>query len=179
MTEVTPRFFEDYAAGQTFTFGDYAMSESEIIAFATAYDPQPFHLQRQPPLHAAHHELIASGWHTAAVTMRLLVDHIVPEEAILPSPGCDELRFHRPVKPEDRLAVRLTVIDARPSQTKPDRGIVRWKVETLNQRGELVMSLMSINFFRRRVRETPSGSSRGGGFVEPLPVSTTSPSKCE
>jgi acyl dehydratase len=168
-----PRFFEDYVAGQAFTFGDYAMSESEIIAFARAYDPQPFHLQRQPPSHAAHHELIASGWHTAAVTMRMLVDHIIPEEAILPSPGADELRFHCPVKPGDRLAVRLTVIDARPSQTKPDRGIVRWKVEALNQRGEPVLSLMSINFFRRRVRGTSSMSSRACASVEPVPMNTT------
>ena len=145
-----PRFFEDYVPEHVFTFGDYLVSESEMIAFATAYDPQPFHTERHPPPHAAHHELIASGWHTAAVTMRLLVEHMIPEETILPSPGADELRFHRPVKPGDRLTLRLTVMDARPSRSKPDRGVVRWKVETLNQDQEPVMSLISINIVRRR-----------------------------
>lgn len=128
------------------------MTESEIITFAKSYDPQPFHTQINPPKYAAHHELIASGWHTCAVTMRLIVENMIDDETTLPSPGIDELRFLRPVKPGDRLSVRFTVTDVRLSKTKPDRGVMLSKTETLNQKGEVVLSFTSIAFLRRRTR---------------------------
>ncbi len=136
------RYFEDYHVGMVDEFGEVAVTAEEIVAFATRYDPQPMHIGAG--------ELIASGWHTAAMVMRLFVEHYLSQVATLPSPGIDELRWLRPVRPGDRLRVRVTVTDARPSQTKPDRGIIRSLVEVLNQHDDLVMSQRPMNLMRRR-----------------------------
>ena len=147
------RFFEDFEPGMVFEFGDYLMSQDDIIAFATAFDPQPFHLNANPPDGTGHSTLIASGWHTAAATMRMIVDNYISPKTILPSPGFDELRFLKPVHPGDRLHVRITVLDARPSSRKPDRGIVKIKVETFNQNDDPVMRSIGSDFVRRRTIE--------------------------
>jgi acyl dehydratase len=136
------RYFEDYHVGMVDEFGEVAVTAEEIVAFATRYDPQPMHIGAG--------ELIASGWHTAAMVMRLFVEHYLSQVATLPSPGIDELRWLRPVRPCDRLRVRVTVTDARPSQTKPDRGIIRSLVEVLNQHDDLVLSQRPMNLMRRR-----------------------------
>ena len=136
------RYFEDYHVGMVDEFGEVAVTAEEIVAFATRYDPQPMHIGAG--------ELIASGWHTAAMVMRLFVEHYLSQVATLPSPGIDEMRWLRPVRPGDRLRVRVTVTDARPSQTKPDRGIIRSLVEVLNQHDDLVMSQRPMNLMRRR-----------------------------
>jgi acyl dehydratase len=136
------RWFEDYYVGMVDEFGEVAVTAEEIVAFATRYDPQPMHIGAG--------ELIASGWHTAAMMMRLFVEHYLSQVATLPSPGIDELRWLRPVRPGDRLCVRVTVTEARPSRTKPDRGIIRSLVEVLNQHGDVVMSQRPMNLMRRR-----------------------------
>jgi len=136
------RYFEDYHVGTVDEFGEVAVTAEEIVAFAARYDPQP--------MHVGPGELIASGWHTAAMVMRLFVAHYLSKVATLPSPGIDELRWLRPVRPGDRLRVRVTVTEARPSQTKPDRGIIHSLVEVINQHGEVVMSQRPMNLMRRR-----------------------------
>lgn len=147
---IPKRYFDDFAPGMIFEFGDYLMTEKEIVAFAQAYDPQPYHLRRDPGPHAAVNELIASGWHTCAVTMRMMVDHFNPPETILPAGGVESLKWLRPVRPDDRLRVKLTVLDTRASTTKPDRGIVKVRVEVYNQRDEAVMTQDVVKLFRRR-----------------------------
>lgn len=150
-TGIPTRYFEDFEVGQTFEFGDYSVSEGEIIDFGRAYDPQPFHVNAKPPKNGGSHELIASGWHTGAMTMRMIVEHFIPQATILPSPGHERLSWPRPVTPNDRLRVRMVVVATRASQTKPDRGVVTFKIETLNQRDEVVQEIISPNFFRRRI----------------------------
>src|SRR5690242_10195168 len=140
------RYFEDYHVGMVDEFGEITVTAEEIVAFARRYDPQPMHIDPE----AVPGGLIASGWHTAAMIMRLFVGHYLSKVATLPSPGIDELRWLRPVRPGDRLRVRVTVTEARPSRTKPDRGIVRSLVEVLNQHGEVVMSQRPMNLMRRR-----------------------------
>ena len=144
-----PRFFEEYAAGQTWEFGDVELSEQSIVEFARRYDPQVFHVDREAAKQSAFGELVASGWHTGVESVRLLVDHLFSKTANLGSPGMDEVRWPRPVRPGDVLSVRLTVLEARQSQSKPDRGVVRADIETLNQHREVVMS-MKMAFFVRR-----------------------------
>jgi acyl dehydratase len=143
-------WFDDYRDGETAEFGDYEMTETEIIAFARNYDPQPFHVDREAGAASIHGGLIASGWHTCAVMMRMIADHWLPQESSLGSPGIDELRWIKPVRPGDRLHVRVTVREARRSATRTDRGLVRSFVEVLDQNGEVAMSLVAVNFFLLR-----------------------------
>ena len=126
------------------------VDEQEVIAFARQFDPQPFHLDKEQAEKSAFGGLIASGWHTASMTMRLIVDHYLSEVSSEGSPGIDELRWTRPVRPGDQLTVRITILDARHSRSRPDRGIVRSQTETLNQNGEVVMHLTSTIFVRCR-----------------------------
>jgi acyl dehydratase len=153
-SSVPDRYLDDFEAGMSFEFGDYPMTEDDIIGFAQKFDPQPFHTERQPPSDAAHTTLIASGWHTCAATMRMLVDNFISWRTFLPSPGNDELRFVRPVHPGDRLRVKLSVISVRGSASKPDRGIVVARLETLNQKSEVVLSMTTPIFVRRRPQLT-------------------------
>jgi acyl dehydratase len=146
---MTTRYFEDFQPGMVFEFGAYEIGESEIISFGKAFDPQPYHTSSQPPQGSGSGRLIASGWHTAAITMRMLVDHFISPETTLPSPGHD-VKWPQPVYPNDRLRVRVTVLGARPSASKPDRGIVQLKIETLNQRDDVVQEMTSPTFVRRR-----------------------------
>lgn len=144
------RYFEDYAEGSVHEFGTVEVTTDEIIAFACRYDPQSFHTDPETAKESIYGGLIASGWLTAALMMRLIVDHYLPRAASLGSPGVDELRWSLPVRPGDRLTVRAAVVQARVSQSKPDRGIVRTAVEVLNQRREVVMTMLALNFIRRR-----------------------------
>jgi acyl dehydratase len=140
-----PRYFEDYIVGAAHEFGSIAVEEAEIIAFARRFDPQPFHLDPQAAKESIFGGLIASGWHTASMMMRLVVDHYLTHTTSLGSPGVDELRWIKPVRPGDMLSVRATILEATRSRSKPDRGLVRTLVEVLNQRGEVVMSLKAMN----------------------------------
>ena len=144
------RYFEDFAAGQTFEAGSVTVSADEIIAFARQYDPQAFHVDPNAARASIYGGLIASGWHTASLSMRLLVDHIFGETANMGSPGVDELRWLRPVRPGDTLSVGLTIREARGSSSRPDRGIIRFRVEVQNQAAELVMHMTGAGFITRR-----------------------------
>ena len=147
---VNQRYFEDFAPGSIAEFGPIEVDEAEVIAFAERYDPQPIHIDPAAAAKGPFGGLIASGWHTASLVMRLLVDNYLARDASIASPGIDELRWMWPVRPGDKLRVRATVIEARRSESKPDRGLVRTKIETLNQDGRVVMSMLAMNLFRCR-----------------------------
>jgi acyl dehydratase len=147
---VDQRHFEDFVPGAVAEFGPIEVDEVEVIAFAQRYDPQRIHTDPVAAAQGPFGGLIASGWHTASLVMRLLVENYLARHASLASPGIDELRWLWPVRPGDTLRVRATVVDARRSQSKPDRGLVRTKVEALNQDGRVVMSMLAMNLFRCR-----------------------------
>jgi len=149
---MTERYFEDYVPGSVHELGTVTISEAEIIEFGKRYDPQPFHVDAEEARHTQFDGLIASGWQTAALMMRLAVDRYLSSVASLASPGVDELRWTQPVRPGDTLSVRATVLEARPSTSKPDRGLVRTLFEVLNQRGEIVMTVKGMNMLKRRAR---------------------------
>lgn len=144
------RHFEDYLAGEVAEFGDYAVTEQEIIEFARKYDPQPFHVDPHAARATNFGGLIASGWMTAGLMMRMLVDHYISAVASMGSPGVDELRWLQPVRPGDRLRVRITTLQTRRSSSKPDRGTVHAFTEVLNQRGEPVMTTRSVGMYKCR-----------------------------
>ena len=142
-------YFEDYPVGAVYTGGPIAVSEAEILDFARRYDPQPMHIDKAAAEAGPFGGLIASGWHTGSLMMQLLAAHFVPQ-GNLASPGLDELRWVRPVRPGDRLSLRATVESARRSRSKPDQGIVTSLVEVLNQNDEVVMSLKPISLIACR-----------------------------
>jgi len=146
------RYFEDYTPGNVYEFGAVSLSEPEIIDFARQFDPQYFHIDPEKAKSSRFGGIIASGWHTVSLTMRLYVDHYLSHVASLASPGVDEVRWPNPVRPGDTLRVRVTILDARPSRSKPDRGIVRSRLEAFNQRDELVLSMIGISILGRRER---------------------------
>ena len=142
---VGERYFEDYMPGFVFEYGSTTLSEGEIVQFAERFDPQFIHTDPRTAANGPFDGLIASGWHTAAVMMRLFVDHYLSHVASMASPGIDELRWTRPVRPGDSLSIRVSVLEANRSRSKPDRGLVRSLIEVLNQAGEVVMSLKAMN----------------------------------
>ncbi|MGH3247539.1 MAG: MaoC family dehydratase [Trebonia sp.] len=148
--ERVTRYFEDYVPGATADCGSFTVSEADIIAFAKEYDPQPFHVDPVGAKDGPFGGLIASGWHTTSLMMRQLADYYISPESGLGAAGVDELRWPKPVRPADTLSVRATVIEARRSTSKPDRGIVRSLVELTNSDGDLVMKLTAINFILLR-----------------------------
>jgi acyl dehydratase len=144
------RFFEDYIPGTVFEYGETRVDKAEILDFARRFDPQDMHVDAEAAKRSRFGGLIASGWHTGAMMMRLLADNFLPKRASLASPGIDELRWLHPVRPGDVLRIRVTVLEATPSRSKPDRGIVHTLIEVLNQDGKIVMSLKPMNIIARR-----------------------------
>ena len=153
------RYFEDYIAGAVHEFGSIAVTEQEVLDFGKRFVPLSYHTDPERAKKSIYGGLIASGWHTAALMMRLYTDNYLSKIANLGSPGCDELKWDRPVFPGDDLSIRVTVLETRRSESKPDRGIVRSFVEVLNQNREIVMSVKMVNFVRSRgsVRRRNSG----------------------
>jgi acyl dehydratase len=147
---IKERFFEDYWVGETLTFGDTLISEAQIIEFASRYDPQAFHLDQAAAAQSVYGGLIASGWMTGSLMMRMTADHFISPKASMGSPGIDEVRWLKPVRPGDRLKVRVTIIEARRSSSKPDRGIVRSLSEAINQHDDVVMSFKGMGMYRCR-----------------------------
>jgi len=139
-------YFEDYLLGTTYECGSVGIDQASILAFAKEFDPQPFHVDPVAAAAGPYGGLIASGWHTAALVMRLLVENYLAPESSLGSAGLDELRWPHPVRPGDTLRVRATVVESRRSLSKPDRGIVKTVVEAANQDGATVMRATAINF---------------------------------
>ena len=144
------RYFEDYVPGAVHEFGSVLVDEEEVLEFGRRYVPLSYHIDKEAAQKSIYGGLIASGWHTAALMMRLYTENYLSKIANLGSPGSDAIRWDKPVFPGDRLSVRVTVIDARISRSKPDRGIIRSFVEVLNQNGEIAMSLEMVNIVRTR-----------------------------
>lgn len=149
-TPIYDRYLDDYSEGAVYEFGSMAVEEEEIISFAKRFDPQPFHTDPEAGRKSMYGSLIASGWHSASMMMRLFVDHYLSHVASLGSPGVDDLRWLKPVCPGDDLIMRVTVVEVRRSRSKPDRGVLRSYVEVLNQHRETVMTMMALNLLLYR-----------------------------
>lgn len=147
---IEDRYFEDYIPGEVYEYGYVVVTEEEILSFARRFDPQPIHIDADFAGTGPFGGLIASGWHTSAIFMRLFADHYLSRVASLASPGVDELRWPRPVRPGDRLYLRAAVLKTRPSRSKPDRGLVHTRAELLNQHDQPVLQLTAMNLLRRR-----------------------------
>lgn len=147
---MTTRWFEDYAQGSAWEFGPLEVDEAEVIDFGRRFDPQPFHVDPVAAATGPYGGLIASGWHTCSLMMRLLAEQYLSPASSLGSPGVDELRWVLPVRPGDELTLKTTVREARRSRSKPDRGLVRTYVELVNQHGDVVLSLLAMNLVRTR-----------------------------
>ena len=143
-------YFEDFQVGQVYELGSYTVSEEQILTFAREFDPQPFHVDSVLAAESIYGGIIASGLHTASIFMRLLYDGLLCRSASMGSPGQDELRWLRPVRPGDTLRARGKVEELIPSKSKPDRGLVRKSYEVLNQHGEKVMTMRGLGMFGRR-----------------------------
>jgi acyl dehydratase len=143
-------YFEDFAVGTVFELGQRTLAEDEVLAFARAYDPQPFHTDPEAAARSIYGGLIASGWQTCAVVMRLMCDAYLLRAASMGSPGVDEVRWLAPVRPGDTISARMEVIEARPSASKPDRGVIRSRWTATNQDGTTVLTMLGMGMFRRR-----------------------------
>lgn len=144
------RYLDDFVPGSVLDCGSYTMAEDEIIAFAHQFDPQPFHTDPAAAKDSVFGGLVASGWHTAGIMMRLMVQGYISSSASMGSPGVDSLRWLKPVRPGDTLTVRAHVLEVVPSRSKPDRGIVKNRIEATNQDGDVVATLHGMGMFGRR-----------------------------
>jgi acyl dehydratase len=147
---IDDRYFEDYPPGAVFEYGWIEVTEADILRFAAEFDPQPIHVDPGYAATGPFGGLIASGWHTAGIFMRLFADHYLSRVASLASPGIDELRWPAPVRPGDSLRMRAEIVEARPSRSKPDRGIVRTRGQLINQAGQDVLTLVAMNILSCR-----------------------------
>ncbi|GAB3474015.1 MaoC family dehydratase [Nocardiopsis coralliicola] len=147
------RYLEDYPVGEVTEFGgEFAVSADDIVSYAQRYDPQYFHLDAEAAAEGPFGGLVASGWQTAGAMMRLYVDQYLSQQASRGGPGIDELRWTAPVRPGDRLRLRTEVVEARPSSAKPDRGLLRTRVQLHNQDGTKVFDAVCMNIMRTRPR---------------------------
>lgn len=148
------RYLEDFRPGEVIDLGTTApVSRDEILEFARRYDPQPFHVDEEAARRSIYGGLIASGWHTASMVMRVLVDGLVQGTVTMGSPGIDEIRWLKPVRPGDTLSVRAHILDVVPSRSKADRGHIRSRYEVSNQRGEVVMTMIGLGIYGRKPQE--------------------------
>ena len=144
------RYFEDYVAGSVYEFGDFTVTEADVVDFAKRFDPQYIHTDPDRAKNGPFKGLIASGWHSGAILCRLMVDHYISHVASLGSPGVDEMRWLHPVRPGDKLRIRTKITETRLSKSKPDRGLVSCEVEMINQDDQPVMSLKITNLLSKR-----------------------------
>jgi acyl dehydratase len=144
------RYFEDYEAGRVYEFGSVVVTEPEIIDFALRFDPQDMHIDPERARQGRFGGIIASGWHTIGLAMRLYVNHFLSAVASLASPGVDEVRWPNPVRPGDSIHVRITILETIPSRSKRDRGVVRARLEAFNQNAQPVLSLIALSILGRR-----------------------------
>ncbi len=148
--EVFGRYLEDFAAGQTFRSGRLKLDKDRMTAFAAEFDPQPFHLDEHAARETIFGGLAASGWHTAAITMRLLVESDLKPAGGIVGAGFDDLRWPRPVRPGDELRVEGEILDVRPSRSRPEHGLIKLRTTTLNQNDEAVQLTVGNLFVPRR-----------------------------
>ena len=144
------RYFEDFVPGETVELGECTVTEPDILEFARLYDPQPFHIDPERAKESPYGGLIASGWHTASLGMRLLVDGLLGDSSSMGSPGVESLMWIKPVRPGDTIRARMRVIEMAPSKSRPDRGRVRSSLEMINQNDEMVLSWTGMIIFGRR-----------------------------
>jgi len=150
MQSENPRYWEDYDVGKKYPLGSTAFTEQEIVEFARLYDPQSFHLDTEAARASMFGGLIASGWHVTSKLMRLFVDNYIDNRTALGSPGLDELRWLKPVRPGDTLTAWVECASKVPSKSRPNMGVIHEHWSALNQKGELVMTTKGINMVRRR-----------------------------
>ncbi|WP_409330903.1 MaoC family dehydratase [Trujillonella humicola] len=144
------RWFEDYPVGATGEYGPISVAEDDVVDFGRRFDPQPFHVDAEAAAASPFGGLIASGWHTCALMMRLYATEYLSSASSLGSPGIDELRWRAPVRPGDELVLRTAVEEARVSRSKPDRGLLRTRVELVGRDGAVVLSMVAMNLVRTR-----------------------------
>ena len=144
-------YFEDFTVGRRFESPSFAVTEAEIVEFARRYDPQPFHLDADAARQSPYGGLIASGLHTLTLTFRLFLETGALAASSLGSPGLDEIRWLLPVRPDDTLRVVVEVAAARPSSSKPDRGIATLRYQAFNQHGQIVLTMTGHQLLRRRL----------------------------
>ena len=143
-------YWEDFVQGHVLELGSVVVDKDEVIEFASRYDPQSFHVDEAAANASMFGGLIASGWHTCAMVMRLTCDSYLLRAASLGSPGVDRVRWLKPVRPGDTLRAQMTVAETQPSTSKRDRGTIKSQWEVFNQQGELVMTMEGFSMFRRR-----------------------------
>ena len=146
----TEWYFEDFFPGQDIDLGTRAVTEDEIIAFASQFDPQPFHIDRAAAAQSIYGGVIASGWHTCSMMMRMVVDGLMAKSSSMGSPGLDGVRWLAPVRAGDTLNVRYQTTQVKASNSKPDRGVVWSKWVAINQHGETVCTVEGMGMFARR-----------------------------
>jgi len=144
------QYFEDFPVGMRRELGSHAVTEDDILRFAREFDPQPFHIDKAAGEASIFGGLIASGWHTCAIVMRLICDGFLLDSASLGSPGVDEIRWKKPVRPGDTLTLFGTTTDARGSTRKPDRGVLTNDMELRDQHGDVVLTMRAMTMLRRR-----------------------------
>ena len=144
------RYWEDFKVGEVEQIGGKRVDKDELIAFAKQYDPQPFHVDEVAAKQSMYGGLIASGWHTCAMVMRMMCDAYMLQSASVGSPGIDNLKWLKPVRPGDTISARRTTLETRASKSKPEIGLVSNLWEVFNQNGEMVMSMQGYGMFRRR-----------------------------
>jgi acyl dehydratase len=151
------RYFEDYRPGAVYEYGYASLTEVQIRAFAAIFDPQTMHTDSAAAAEGVFGGLIASGWHTAGLFMRLFVDHYLPQVASLGSPGIDTLRWPAPLRPDAPVRIRVSIEDAHPSRSRPDRGLVTTHGELLTTPEQPVLTLTAMNLLRRRPESASAG----------------------
>jgi acyl dehydratase len=158
LTKMTQRYLEDFAVAQTYGSGRLRVDADQIKSFAAQFDPQPFHLDDEAARKSMFRGLAASGWHTAALTMRLLVEGEMKPAGGIVGAGFDEFRWPRPVRPGDELRIESEVLEVRPSKSRPEQGLIKARTTTLNQDGEPVQIMVANLVVPRR---PGSGGLRG------------------
>ncbi len=165
MTDATVReykyYWEDFKAGETRELGSVTPTREETLAFARQFDPQPFHLDDDAAEASMFGRLSASGWHTCAMAMRLMVDGFLNDSASLGSPGMENIKWMKPVYPGDTLSMKMTVVESRPMKSRPDVGIVRSTMAMFNQNNEQVLHMEGYGMYRRRHRAEPVATTQG------------------
>jgi acyl dehydratase len=149
-------YWEDFKVGEVHQIGEKRVDKDEIIVFAKQFDPQPFHVDEAAAKASIYGGLIASGWHTVALVMRMMCDSYMLDSASLGSPGIDNLKWLKPVRPGDTIRAQRTTLEVRASASRPEMGLVKTRWEVINQNGERVMTMEGYGMFRRRNPGSPA-----------------------
>jgi acyl dehydratase len=155
--------WEDFHPGQVTDLGSRLVTRDEIVAFAAEYDPQPMHLDEEGARGGLFGGLVASGWHSCCILMRMLTDSLLNETSFMGAPGVEEVKWLAPVRPGDRIAARATVLETRASRSRPDMGFVKFRFELVDAADQPVMILIVSPMFGRRPAGAMQGAERTAG----------------